>query len=124
MILADTSVWVDHLRGSLPGFRGLVSEGGVLMHPFVLGELMLSGLHRRLDDFLDLEELPGAAVASPAEVSHLIRSRSLDGRGIGYVDAALLASALLSPGTRLMTLDRRLLHAALELGVADEASGS
>ncbi|HEY0013457.1 MAG TPA: PIN domain-containing protein [Allosphingosinicella sp.] len=123
MILADTSVWIDHFRCSVPRFGGLVCEGEVLMHPFVLGELMLSGLHRRLNDMRDLEALPAAAVASSAEVAHFIRARSLDGRGIGYVDAALLSSALLSPGTRLMTHDKGLSRVAAELGVAAEQAG-
>jgi hypothetical protein len=121
MILPDTSVWIDHFRGRLPSFAASVSGGEVFMHPFVLGELILGGLHRQLGDLRDLEDLPAAPVASPAEVVHLIRSRNLDGRGIGYVDCALLASALLSPGTRLMTQDRKLRRVGAELGVADEA---
>jgi predicted nucleic acid-binding protein len=114
MILADTSVWVDHLRSGNAQLQILLDRGDVLIHAFVIGELMLGGLG---DDILaDLRALPFATQAATGEVEALIRSASLTGRGIGYVDAALLASVLLQRA-RLWTLDRHLASAAADLSV-------
>ena len=65
-----------------------------------------------------LDGLASLPVAAPGEIRHLVEARRLHGRGIGYVDVALLAACLLSPGTRLWTRDRRLLAAAEALAVA------
>lgn len=119
MILADTSVWIEHFRGRASAFARRLENDEVLIHPFVLGELMLSGLYRRPDYLSEIRALPAATVALPDEVALLIESHALDGRGIGYVDTALLASASLAPGTRLATFDRRLESVAAELGIAE-----
>jgi predicted nucleic acid-binding protein len=64
-----------------------------------------------------LDGLPSLPVAEADEVRALIEMRRLFGRGIGYVDAALVASCLLVPGTGIRTRDRRLEAVAVELGV-------
>jgi predicted nucleic acid-binding protein len=69
----------------------------------------------REDDFL-----PPAPRATDAEALQFIDKRELMGRGIGYVDVHLLASAALSAGSRLWTRDRRLAEVAAELNVALE----
>ena len=85
---------------------------------WVLGELALGNLARR-DTVLSLiAALPQATVATPREVLGLIGAEGLAGRGIGYVDAHLLASTRLTPGARLWTHDRRLAAVAGTLGVA------
>jgi predicted nucleic acid-binding protein len=118
MILADTSVWVDHLRAGDARLVRLLEDGEVVSHPFVIGELALGNLRQR-DTVLDaLNELPQANVATDIEVLHLIRKEALFGRGIGYIDAHLLASTRLSPGTHLWTRDRRLRQLAAWLGLA------
>lgn len=83
----------------------------------VVGELACGGLSRRGRILGDLEELPTARIATHREVLRLIEGRKLMGRGIGYVDAHLLAAALLSPPARLWTGDRRLAGEAARLGV-------
>jgi len=119
MILADTSVWVDHLRSGNAELQILLDRDDVLTHAFVIGELMLGGVG---DDILaDLRALPLAAQAATGEVEALIKSASLVGRGIGYVDAALLASVLLHRA-QLWTLDRRLASAADDLSAARGSS--
>ncbi|HEX4185203.1 MAG TPA: type II toxin-antitoxin system VapC family toxin [Stellaceae bacterium] len=118
MILVDTSVWVEHLRTSDEMLIALLNGGEVLGHPFVTGELALGNLRRR-DPFLtDLQDLPQAIVASDEDVLHLIDRQALFGRGIGYVDAHLLAAARLTTGSKLWTLDRRLQAVAAQLGLA------
>lgn len=116
MILADTSVWIDHLRRHNSKLEGLLNAGDVVSHPFVIGELALGG-HRASMIFL-MQNLARATRAADDEVLRFITDCKLYGRGIGYVDAHLLASARLTPGTRLWTLDQKLHAVALELRVA------
>jgi hypothetical protein len=116
MVLADTSVWIQHFRQGEPRLAGHLAEGLVLMHPFVSGELACGNLKNRAAILSDLHALPSAHPASDAEVRQLIGDRRLWGRGLGWVDVHLLASALLSHcGFR--TLDKRLGEAARELGL-------
>ncbi len=116
MLLADTSVWIEHFRRREPALADRLSEGIVLMHPFVSGELACGNLKDRAAILSNLHALPPANVASNAEVLYLIEDRRLWGRGLGWIDAHLLASALLSK-CRFWTLDTRLAKAAAELGL-------
>ena len=123
MVLVDTSVWVAHLQRGNNELARLLNRAQVLSHPFVLGELALSSLQQR-DTVLDaVQNLPQAHVASAGEVLGFIATHALHGIGIGYVDAHLLASARLTPGSTLWTLDKRLAAAALRLGVAASVLG-
>jgi predicted nucleic acid-binding protein len=117
VILVDTSVWVEHLRRGLPRLASLLQEGEVLIHPWVIGELACGNLRNRRDVLDLLQGLPAAVVASDSEVLLLIEREQLMGRGIGYVDAHLLASARLSH-CRLLSPDRRLAAVAQERGLA------
>lgn len=119
MILVDTSVWIEFLRRASPraDLREALESGEVVTHPFVIGELALGSLGRQRTRVLsDLRLLPQLPAASDAEVLNLIDARSLAGRGIGWVDAHLLASALLG-AARLWTLDARLARAASAVGL-------
>ena len=107
MILVDTSVWIGHLRTGEPALTATLDRMGVLGHVFVRGELACGNLYRRREILGLLDELPQAPVATDQEVLDLVERHSLMGRGLGYVDAHLLASALLA-GARLWTLDARL----------------
>lgn len=117
MILVDTSVWVEHLRRGLPGLATLLQEGKVLIHSWVIGELACGNLCNRADVLEPLQGLPAAVVASDQEVLLMIEQDQLMGRGIGYVDAHLLASAKLSH-CQLWTRDRRLAVLTEERGLA------
>ena len=116
MILVDTSVWVEHLRHGLPRLATLLQAGEVLIHPWVIGELACGNLRNRSQVLDLLQGLPAATVASDAEVLLLIEGDRLMGRGIGYIDAHLLASARLSQ-CRLWTQDLRLAAVAQEQGL-------
>ena len=118
MILADTSVWVDHLRAGNRTLAALLDTGMVLVHPFVIGELALGNLRQREIVLGALADLPQARVATDAEVLHFIARHALSGRGIGYVDAHLLAAAQLTAGTALWTNDKRLRGVAAQLALA------
>ncbi len=127
MILVDTSVWVEHLRHGLPRLAVLLQAGKALIHPWVIGELACGNLRNRADVLELLQGLPAAVVASDSEVLLLIERDRLMGRGIGYVDAHLLASAKLSH-CQLWSQDRRLVALAQERGLAmpevEEASAA
>lgn len=123
MILADTSVWVDHFRSADPELVQFLNAGRVLGHPAVIGELALGGLRQRAEILPLLKSLPAAAVANHNEVLHLIEAERLFGRGIGYVDAGLLASVRLTPGAALWTKDKTLRSVAADLGMAAPIEG-
>lgn len=118
MILADTSVWVDHFRRGDAQLAGLLERGAVLIHPFVVGEIACGSLSDRSSILELLEDLPAAVVAETEEVLAFIERHVLHGKGIGYVDAHLLASAVLTEGASLWTRDKRLRIAAEDLGRA------
>ncbi|WAK03049.1 type II toxin-antitoxin system VapC family toxin [Methylobacter sp. YRD-M1] len=117
MILVDTSVWIDHLRRKDAELAAMLSEGQVLVHPWIIGELACGNLQDRKLVLDLLQSLPSASVASTGEVLFFIEKHVLMGRGIGYVDVHLLAAARLA-GTRLWTRDKRLVVVADELGMA------
>lgn len=118
MILVDTSVWIDHLRSGEPALAAALEGGGVLMHPFVVGELACGNLKNRREVLRLLGDLPSAPTATDPEALSFIERRALMGRGIGYIDVHLLASAALDSTARLWTRDRRLAAAAAELELA------
>jgi len=119
VILVDTSVWIEYLRKDdrAGGLAELLELDLVLLHPWVLGELVLGGLGSQRSAIMDLRHLPAAPVVSDGEVLDLILERRLTGRGIGWVDTNLLASALVAAGD-LWTLDTRLARTARDLGVS------
>jgi predicted nucleic acid-binding protein len=118
VILVDTSVWIDHWRTGDECLTQLLNAGQVLAHSFVTGELALGNLLQREAVLTALLDLPQAVVATDDEVLRFIAEQGLAGSGIGYVDAHLLASAILTPGSRLWTRDKRLLRASTRLGTA------
>ncbi|HEX8409910.1 MAG TPA: type II toxin-antitoxin system VapC family toxin [Thermoanaerobaculia bacterium] len=122
MILADTSVWIDHLRKGVAALAEVLEEGEVLMHPYVLGELACGNLRAREEVLGLLARLPSALVATDAETLLFIEKRALMGRGIGYIDAHLLASVTLTEDAKLWTRDKRLAVVAAQLGLSSPLS--
>jgi len=118
VILADASVWVNHLRRGDNELASLLDRSQVVSHPFIIGELALGHLKPRAQILRALEDLPQTIVATDTEVLRLIEHHLLFGLGIGYIDAHLLTAAVLTPGTLIWTRDRQLLGAASKLGLA------
>lgn len=115
MILADTSVWIEHLRRGEPRLRAALEAERVLVHPYVIGELACGNLRER-EAVLDLlHRLPVAPLATDGEAHALLDRRSLLGRGIGWIDVHLLASTAIAATARLWTHDKRLAAVATEL---------
>jgi len=87
VILADNSIWVEHLRRRQPRFATLLQGGQMLIHPWVIGELACGNLRNRQQVVELLQGLPMVTVASDVEVLLLIEREQLMDRGIGYIDA-------------------------------------
>jgi predicted nucleic acid-binding protein len=123
-VLVDTSVWRRFFAGS-PAFRGLQGlleeDGLVLVHPFILGELVLGGMSSREEELFT--RLPAAHRLTDEEVLVMAKRRRLARRGIGWIDAHLLGSALTSSAV-LWSADKDLAAAAKALDAAFTAPRS
>lgn len=118
MILADTSVWIDHFRKSDTGLIRQLRQSNICMHPFIVAELALGNLPDRTRTIAYLDLLPAVKVAQLDEVRYIIEARALFRKGIGFVDTHLIASAFLTPHTALWSRDRRLHEIAGALGIS------
>jgi len=116
VILADTSIWIDHLRKRSGKLAALLDDGRVVCHPFVIGELACGNLRNRTEILSLLTALPSTTLAAHEEVLRLVSDRKLHGKGLGWIDAHLLASTLLT-GCTLWTKDKALAAAARVLKV-------
>lgn len=117
MILADTSIWIEHLRGRMPEMQRQLDQGKVFMHPFVVAELALGSLRDRANTLAELDGLLRVEVAELREVRSMVEGHTLYAKGIGLIDAHLIASCLITPGTELWTRDTTLGNVASALGV-------
>ena len=116
-VLIDTGVWLRFFRGEQQGLvaRPWIASGEAMVHPFVFGELLLGGLSTENDTLM--HSLVWCDVATPGEICDFIRRSGLAGKGVGWVDAALLATAR-DADAPLATCDSRLARCARELGIA------
>lgn len=119
-VLADTSVWIDHLRRSEPELSELLTSGRIVIHPAVIGELACGTLRDRDRVLRDLQHLPALPEPLAEEALHLVQRCGLWGRGLGWTDVLLLSSCRLG-GARLWTRDRALHDAATNLGLGHDA---
>ena len=117
MILADTSVWIDHLRSENKAMRQHLHQGRIVIHPLIVAELALGSLRDRARLLALLDLLPKVKVAQLHEVRRMIEARRLYGLGIGLVDVQLVASIFIDPPTLLWTKDRPLRKVAGALGI-------
>lgn len=117
MILADTSIWIDYLRGRRPEMQALLNGGRIAMHPYIIAEIALGSLQHRQRTFALMESLWQANAASLEEVRSMIEAHKLYSQGIGLTDTHLIAACLLTPGVTLWTRDTNLHRVAAVLGV-------
>ncbi|HEX7476994.1 MAG TPA: PIN domain-containing protein [Polyangiales bacterium] len=120
MVLVDTSVWIRFLAGREPfasGLDQLLDRDEVLAHDLVQGELLIGDRGGRPALLASYQKMLRAPTLSHQDVVVLVRSRKLNGRGIGWVDAHLLASALVARAP-LWTADLPLSTIAAELRVS------
>jgi len=117
VILADTSVWVDHLRRGSGGLQAELNARNILSHPFVIGEVAMGHLSSRNQIMEAFDDLPAAVVAADREVLQFIEQYRLFGTGVGYIDVHLLVAVRLTSDALLWTYDRRLAETANRLSV-------
>jgi predicted nucleic acid-binding protein len=120
LILADTSVWIDHLRSGNQEMRKQLKQGRIVIHPFIIAELALGSLQQRAQTLSLLDLLPQVRVAQLNEVRAMIEARRLYSLGIGLTDAHLIAAVFLNPSTVLWTKDKQLRKVAEGLGIDAE----
>jgi predicted nucleic acid-binding protein len=118
MILVDTSVWIDHLRQANALLAQSLSDNRVSLHSMIIGELACGNLRNRAGLLSLWQQLPRVNEADYQEVLQSIERFQWMGKGIGFVDAHLLASTLLTPNTMLWTQDARLHKLAQQLSIA------
>lgn len=117
MILADTSIWIDHLRGRKTEMPSFLSAGQIVMHPLVIAEIALGSLKHRKRTFALLESLWQVKMAELDEVRRMIEVHHLYSKGLGVTDAHLVASCLLTSGIKLWSRDAALDRASQLLGI-------
>jgi predicted nucleic acid-binding protein len=118
LILADTSIWIDHLRFENKEMRKHLLQGRIVIHPFIIGELALGSLRARAKTLALLDLLPQVRLPQLAEVRLMIEARRLYGLGIGLIGAHLIASVFVNSPTLLWTRDKPLHKVAEALGIA------
>jgi predicted nucleic acid-binding protein len=121
-VLVDTSVWIRFVSNRAPyaaELDALLSRDEVSGHEFVYGELLIGDKGGRKTLLANYERMDQAPIVPHGEVGAFVRDRKLHGRGIGWIDAHLLASALVGH-LRLWTVDPALAALAKELNVAYE----
>jgi len=117
LILADTSVWIDHFRSGDKDLQKALSQGQIAIHSWIIAELALGSLRDRAKTLATLDLLPRVRVAQLSEVRLMIEARGLYSLGIGLTDAQLIASIFLSPPTLLWRRDKPLRRVAGALGI-------
>lgn len=117
MVLVDTSVWVVHLRNGNIGLETLLNEGHVVCHPFIVGEIACGNLKNRIEILSLLQALPVSTQIEHEEVMKFIEDQTLMGKGLGYIDVHLIASAILTE-IPLWTIDKNLNEVSSKLGIA------
>ena len=118
MILVDSSVSIDHIHRQDMQLDDLLAWKQVLGHPFIAAEIALGSMTNRQAILSSLDELPQAPEVLVSEVRHFIEKHQMFSKGIGFVDATLLVSALVAKNVTLWSRDRRLNMLADSFGIA------
>ena len=119
MVLVDTSVWINHFRTSDRHLEKLLVHGEVSCHPHIIGELSCGNIKNRQEIISLLQKLPQAPLIEFDEFLYFVAQKKLHGKGIGFVDIHLLASAKLGQ-IPLWTADKRLQYASADLNLKYE----
>ncbi len=117
MILADTSIWIDHLHTAEPRLVSLLTNDATGCHHVVIEELALGSIKQRDDVLVLLSNLHQFPTVTHLEVLHLVERRRLWGRGLSAVDVNLVGSVALVNGAQFWTRNKRLKAVCVEVGV-------
>src|ERR1039458_200141 len=77
LILADTSIWIDHLRAGNKEMGKHLNQGDIVIHPLITADLALGSLRERTKTLALLDFLPQVRVAQLSEVRLMIEARRL-----------------------------------------------
>lgn len=116
MVLVDTSVWVSHLRDGNSRLQKFLEDCRVVTHPFIIGELACGNINNRAEIISLMQSLPPLDVIEHEELLLFIEHNQMMGKGLGFVDVHLVASALLA-GIPLWTHDKKLKQACSRLRI-------
>lgn len=116
MILIDSSVWIDHFRTENSLLSGLLMQGAIVMHEFILGELAIGNFKNRKEILTLLDSIPKLSKLTHDEFLYFLEQNSFYSKGVGFVDIHLLGSTKLA-GVKIWTLDKRLLKLATSLNL-------
>jgi predicted nucleic acid-binding protein len=119
MILVDTSIWVEMFRRGRfkAALAKLLGNDQLCTHPFVLAELAFGYLPDRQQTLLEFEKLNALPTIRTADVRYMIEARGLFSKGIGFIDAQLIAACITTHGTQIWTIDTPLGRVAESLGL-------
>jgi predicted nucleic acid-binding protein len=119
VILVDTSIWVEMFRrGRFKAeLATLIGNDQLCTHPFIVAELACGYLPERQQTLLEFDRLTALPTIRTEDVRYMLETRALFSKGIGFVDAQLIASCFTSPGTQIWTLDGPLGRAAESFGL-------
>lgn len=116
MVLVDTSIWIAHFKSEQEDLVALLEEGAVLTHPMIIGEISCGAMKHRKEIIQLMLRLPQAEILAMTEALSFIEDHQCYGKGIGWVDVHLLASAMLCSAT-LWSRDKSLMKLAKQLGL-------
>ena len=125
MVLADTSVWIRFLANRAPfaaELDRLLDVDEVVGHEMVAGELLIGDRGGRTRILTAYAQMQQARTVAHSEVAEFVRARRLMGVGLGWIDAHLLAAAVLRHHL-VWTADLRFATVAAQLGVAHQRAG-
>ena len=120
MVVVDTSVWIRYFSGHIgyrPELDHLLGTDQVAAHELIYGELLIGNLGGRSKALARYEHFRHARLIAHNDVVALTLFRKLHGRGIGWIDVHLVASAL-AEHMQFWTADASLAAVAEELGIA------
>jgi hypothetical protein len=123
MVLVDTSVWIRFLAGRPPyaaELDRLLGLDEVAGHELVYGELLIGDRGGRKNLLAAYARMHQTATVPHHDVIAFVRDRDLHGRGLGWIDVHLLASAIVWR-LQLWTADARFSAVASQFGVAYDA---
>jgi predicted nucleic acid-binding protein len=115
VILVDTAIWVDHFRRAEPQLVALLASGRVVIHPFVIGELIMGNIPSVERIISDMTHLPQIDTVSDTDFYKFVTAHKIGGTGLGFVDTHLIAAVFGSAKTSIWTRDKRLMAQAERL---------
>ena len=116
MVLVDTSIWIAYLRHGNSTLQKLLEDSRVVCHPFIIGELACGNIGNRTEILSLMQSLPMLDVVQHDELLVFIENNKLIGTGLGFVDAHLMAAAVIAD-VPLWTQDKKLKQACSRLNI-------